>query len=89
MAGEHLAISNYDDLSAEEIAAKIDHLAGQPDLTVDWQALYDYEKAGEGRSEILDKVTAYVDTTEAEAPVAEGQATSQPGPTPGADKGAK
>jgi len=45
MGGEHLAIANFDNLSEEELAAKIDQLSNNPNAAVDWTAMLEYEKS--------------------------------------------
>jgi len=56
MGGEHLAISNYDTLNAEEVVEKLDILSanGSPDL----QAIREYEDAREdgARKTVLEKL---------------------------------
>jgi hypothetical protein len=51
MAGEHLPLSNYDDLSADEIVSKLKILlrSGAPNIA----AVIEYEQANQNRSGLL------------------------------------
>jgi hypothetical protein len=90
MGGEHLPISNYDELTAEEIGDKLDLLT-QNNPNVDLASVREYEEGAENRKAVLEKLDKLENQTTTEEvvgsePTATPQGKSQPGPTPGADK---
>ncbi len=81
MGSEHLPISNYDELSTEEITSKLEVILGN-DPGTDLSSVIDYEASNKNRKTVIQKLKGLDSSDDiATGSGQEPQSESKPGPT--------